>query len=214
MIVILGLLLSALVWSQTSEPAARRAPLIVTYEIIDATQRTWRRTFYYRSDGSVARSILPSGDTAPARTEVIADVRTKRSFLKDPVTKRYVESPLSPESLARRTHVPTSCESATIRADKCHPLGDDQILGYRVQKVTSVVSNKPGWLMESYLAPDLNFVPLLRVGKQGERVTYRMTATSLQRAEPDDAVFALPSDYQDATQSADFFTAGEAARGR
>ena len=50
-------------------------------------------------------------------------------------------------------------------------------------------------MYETYLAPDLNFIPLMRHVNNGERVTYRQIAISVVRKEPDDTVFAIPADY-------------------
>ena len=61
---------------------------------------------------------------------------------------------------------------------------------------------------------DLDFVPLLRLTNNGERVTYRQTAISVDTKEPDDTVFAIPDDYRKVSEMSEFYGAGELARGR
>ncbi len=210
MYVVLGLVFALLVWSQSP---VRRVPVIITYEVTDGIQRTWRETHYYRSDGSMAHTMPSPGDTAPPQMEVVVEGQPKRSFAIDHLTKLYIEFPLSVRA-QRLLRVATSCESATIPAEKCSPLGTDEILGYRVQKATSVPLNRPKTVYETYLAPDLNFVPLLRLTNNGERVTYRQTAISVDTKEPDDTVFAIPDDYRKVSEMSEFYGAGELARGR
>ena len=208
MYAVLGLVFASLVWSQTPPG---RVPVIITYEVTDGIQGTWRETHYYRSDGSVATVPSP-GDSAPPQMSVVVEGQPKRSFAIDPVTKLDIEFPLSTLEL-RLLRVATSCESATIPGEKCSPLGTDEILGYRVQKATIVPVNRPKTVHETYLAPDLNFISLMRHVNNGERVTYRQIAISVVRKEPDDTVFAIPADYGKVSEMSEFYTAGETGPG-
>ena len=92
MYVVLGLVFALLVWSQSP---VRRVPVIITYEVTDGIQRTWRETHYYRSDGSMAHTMPSPGDTAPPQMEVVVEGQPKRSFAIDQLTKLYIEFPLS-----------------------------------------------------------------------------------------------------------------------
>jgi hypothetical protein len=66
----------------------------------------------------------------------------------------------------------------------------------RIPRAETTVTpvNRPKTVHETYLAPDLNFVPLFRHVNNGERVTHRQIAISVDRKEPDDTVFAIPAD--------------------
>ena len=154
------------------------------------------------------RTVPSPGDSAPPQMSVVVEGQPKRSFAIDPVTKLDIEFPLSTLEL-RLLRVATSCESATIPGEKCSPLGTDEILGYRVQKATIVAVNRPKTVHETYLAPDLNFISLMRHVNNGERVTYRQIAISVVRKEPDDTVFAIPADYGKVSEMSEFYTAGE-----
>jgi hypothetical protein len=152
MYVVLGAVFGSIVWSQPAATCPRRIPVIITYEVTDGIQRTWRETHCYRSDGTVAHTMPSPGDTAPPQMSVAVEGQPKGSVAINPVTKLYVEFPvLARES--RPLSVATSCESATIPGEKCSPLGADEILRYRVQKTTVPPIGRPKTVHETYFSP-------------------------------------------------------------
>ncbi len=201
------------VWAQTSGYKSGRTPLVITYEVKDATGRVSHETWHHRSDGSVAYSILSAGDTAAPPTQVV-DLVTKRYFMKDPATRLYDELPMSKRLYDSNARTPTACQAAIMASEKCLPLGSDEVLGYRVQKVISVPVNEPTAMVETYLAPDLDYVVLKAVFKKNGNVTGGRNAISVHRREPDASMFALPSDFRPAATPSEFITAMETARGR
>jgi hypothetical protein len=188
-------------------------PLVVEYEIKDAMNNVIRETHYYRADGSVAQSIAMNGDSRP-QVHVV-DLTAKRTFLKDPITKLYDEFPLTTRLYNSHLHVPTVCEKATIKAEKCHPIGSEELLGYKLQKVTASISNEPGAATEMYLAPELDFIEMLRYFRNADgKITFSKRAISIQKVNPDASVFELPADFTKVSLPSELISAGEVARNR
>jgi hypothetical protein len=203
-----GLAAGYMLWAQTA-----RKPVTLSYEQPNALGVSYE-VYYYRSDGSFAHTHLLPGNTKAPQVEVI-DLRNKVTFLKDPATQLYDDLPLTQRVYDDYRHTPASCEASltTPKSQTCSPLGNEQMLGYRVQKVTTIPSNKPDMSLESWIAPDLDFVPLLQVRHRDGRTTTIRRAINVQLGEPDESVFTLPANYQRVARSSEFVEQGSIARG-
>jgi hypothetical protein len=202
--------------AQTSTHKIGRTPVTVTYEFTPKVGPKQHETHYYRSDGSFALSVLMEGDTKAPPVDVF-DLANKREFLKDPATGLMDEFALTKRTYDLYRHIPMSCEAAILVKDyqTCEPLGNDEVLGYPVQKMTlRNVRNKPGATFESLVAPGLDFLPLVQYQKQDGKIETTRRAISIKIGEPDEFVFALPPNYRKVENSSEFITAGEIVRGR
>jgi hypothetical protein len=211
-----GLAAGYMLWAQTVPTSAYktdRRPVTISYEQPNALGVSYE-VYYYRSDGSFAHTHLLPGNTKAPQVEVI-DLRNKVTFLKDPATQLYDDLPLTQRVYDDYRHTPASCEASltTPKSQTCSPLGNEQMLGYRVQKVTTVPSNKPDMSLESWIAPDLDFVPLLQVRHRDGKATTIRRAINVQPGEPDESVFALPANYRRVAKSSEFVEQGSLARG-
>ena len=200
--------------AQTSTHKIGRTPVTVVYEEFSKAGFRAHDTHYYRSDGSYALSVLMEGDTQAPPTHV-EDLKKKLSFLKDPATGLLDEFALTQRRYDQLRQAPLSCEVAMMiqNYDTCEPLGNDEVLGYRVQKYTTKIQNRPGRMTEHFLAPDLDFIPLLRYSKHDGKIEATKRAISIRVGEPDESVFTLPSNYRK-VESSEFISAMETARGR
>lgn len=211
-VVLLGIGAGYLVRAQTTTHNVGRVPVTVVYESKLPSGESIFHTYSYRSDGSVAQSVLLGGDTQAAPVDVY-DVTNKRHFIKDPATKMIDAFPISQESYDAHRLSPRTCEAA-FRAATCEPVGSDSVLGYRVQKVTITPSNRPGLVYEEYLAPGLSYITLQKIRRQNGEVSATTRAISIRVGEPDSATFELPADYTTAKQSSEFITEMQVKRGR
>ena len=182
--------------------------MTIVYELLPLAGPKMHETHYYRSDGSYALSVLIEGDTKAPPTSVV-DLATKRNFLKDPATNLFDEFPLTQRDYDSHRHTALSCE-ATIRSQSsqtCDSIGDDEVLGYRVQKITTIIGGKRPGVSESLLAPALDFVPLVQYDTRDGKMRTVRRAISIKVGEPDESVFALPFNYRKVEDSSEFISA-------
>ena len=157
---------------------------------------------------------MPSpGDSAPPQMAVVVEGQPKRSFAIDPSRSCTLSfrCRLSNRGFYALLRVANRLRSLVKNAVRSEPM---RFSDTACRKLQSYLVNRPKTVYETYLAPDLNFVPLLRLANNGERVTYRQIAISVDTKEPDDTVFAIPDDYRKVSEMSEFYGAGELARGR
>lgn len=204
----LALVTVALMMSQNGAKAGRTA-VVMHYETTDKLGNVTHEVVSYRADGSTARSASFNG--APAQVEVI-DLASKRSFVKDPVTKLYDEVPLTVETAERYAHTPTTCESATSKQYKCDPVEEGRILGQRIQRATGKLGDSN---VTTIYAPDLDYNELLRTRTSADgTVTFNRKVTAIIRDAAVEEAFSLPADYRKVAKPSDFIGAGQVARGK
>lgn len=203
--------------AQPSNYKAGRVPVTVVYETEGQSVKLIE-TQYYRSDGSMAKSVvMPENDAHPEQPQFeVFDLGKKLNFLKDTLTQKYDQFPLVQRRYDQLGHSPLSCEAAiTAKNEKCEPMGNETVLGYRVQRLTLTgIEKRPGLKITSFIAPDLDYIELAMERSVDGVVKGTRTATKVVLGEPDAAVFELPSSYVKVDNSSDFVTAGEIARGR
>lgn len=193
--------------SQTGSKIGR-TPVILHYQTTDKMGNIFTEVIQYRADGSMAQSISLNGD--PAQIQVV-DLKAKRMFLKDPLTRMYDEAPLTKETAERYAHTPTTCESATSPQAKCQPVGTETIFGQRTQVAKGKLGDSD---IVTVYAPDLDYVELIRTRTSPDgKVNFHRQLTGIVLSNPDQSAFES-TNYRKVSKPSELISMGQLARGK
>lgn len=159
----------------------------------------------FRADGSYAvwvRTYLPEASPGPSTSEMrsLESPVTRSISLMYPQVKSLTTFQMSERYAAFMT-APVSCDS--LRDRPAGHLESTEYLGFRVLKhIVEPAKNEPNrdWLLERWIAPELNCHPLRVViwdiAADGSRKPRSVReAASVVLGEPDPKLFEIPADF-------------------